>query len=420
MKKHRWQLVIGAGLLVLGAFLMLYLSKGTSPAFSPAQLPNFRLFNSVEACHEDGRVFTIRDVENNLISKMSRMVTVGDEIITGDGRLYRIKTVDGQSAVADFQGLDKDFIAWQDYFSNQTIPVINQQGNKSNNKIAIYHTHSAESYVPSDGTESKPGNGGIFQVGEAFAKGLRQQGVEAIHDWSAHEPRDKNAYNRSRRTAVKLLKKNPAALIDVHRDGIPDANYYRKNINGQQVTQLRLVVGRQNPKMQANKDFAKRVMAAVNQSYPNLIKEIFIANGNYNQDLIPTAMLVEVGTHTNSREAAERGVSLFASTLPSVLGIGPAGPTQGSYRDPNARTPGGWASTAILLAVLVIGGGAFLLISSGNWQNVKDRLNSYISKEFVNLLMPRRNKRKCKENEGVYDPDANEAARGRLNDIRKD
>jgi len=416
MKKRRWQLVIGAGLLVLGAFIALYISRGTSPAFSPANIPDW-LSNSVEACHVDGRVFTIKDPDNNLISKMSRLVSIGDELITGDGKLYRINKVDGRNAVANFEGVDKEFIAWQDYFSKQTMPVINQQNPQNRNKIAIYHTHSAESYVPSDGTESKPGNGGIFQVGEAFAKALEKQGVEAIHDWSAHEPRDKNAYYRSRRTAVQLLKKNPAALIDVHRDGIPDADYYRKNMNGQKITQMRLVVGRQNPKMQSNKDFAKKVMAAVNKQYPGLIKEIFIAKGNYNQDLGPTTMLVEVGTHTNSREAAERGISLFADTLPDVLGIGKAGTAPGTYGDPNA--PGGWSTIGILLAVLVIGGGAFLLISSGSWQNAKDRLNSYINKEFVNLLTPGRRKRKDKD-EGVYDPDANEAARSRLKDIRDD
>lgn len=417
MKKHRWQLVIGAGLLVLGAFIALYLSKGTLPAFFPSNIPN-SLLNSVEACHVDGRVYTIKDAGNNLLSKMSRVVSVGDELITAGGKLYSIDRVKGRNAIANFKGVDKDFIAWQNYFSNQAVPVANQQGYKSN-KVAIYHTHSAESYVPTDGTESKPGNGGIFQVGNAFAEQLKKEGVEVIHDTSSHEPRDKNSYYRSRRTAVQLLKQNPVTLIDIHRDGIPDPNYYSKQVNGQNVTQMRLVVGRQNPKMESNKEFAKRVMAAVNKQYPGLIKEIFIANGNYNQDLTPTAMLVEVGTHTNSREAAEKGIALFADSLPDVLGIGKAA-TKGTYRDPNASTPGGLSTIGITIAVLVLGGAAFLLVSSGSWENARDRLNSYISKEFVNLLVPGRRKRKNKDHEGIYDPDANEAARSRREDIRND
>jgi stage II sporulation protein P len=419
MTKRRLQLLIGTGLLVLGAFLALYLSKGTLPAFSPGNIPD-SVLNSAEACHVDGRVFSIKDGDDNLISKMSRLVSVGDQVITADGKVYDITRVNGQNATAEFQGMDQDFLAWQDFYSSQTVPVTNQQRENTNNKIAVYHTHSEESYVPTDGTESQPGNGGIFKVGNAFGLQLEKEGAEVIHDTSKHEPRDDNSYIRSRRTATQLLKSNPVALIDVHRDGIPDANYYRANINGEQLTQLRLVVGRQNPKMESNKDFATNVMAAVNKKYPGLIKEIFIAKGNYNQDLTPTAMLVEVGTHTNSREAAEKGATFFASALPSVLGIGKAGAAPGTFSDPNANTPGGWTSIGILLAVLVVGGGAFLLISSGNLKNAKDRLNSYFNKEFVNLLLPRRRKHKKKNEEGVYNPDANEAAKQRLDDIRKD
>ncbi len=421
MKKRSIQLLVGTGLLVFVVSIASYLSEESSPAFSPANIPEFVL-NSVEASHVDGRVFTIKDSDNNLISKMSRLVSIGDEIITAEGKVYRITKVKGQSAAADYHGMDKSFLAYQDYFSTGTVPVAKQQpSTKDNkNKIAIYHTHSEESYVPTDGTQSQPGNGGIFKVGDAFAEQLKKEGVKVVHDESKHEPRDSNSYNRSRRTATKLLKENPATLIDVHRDGIPDANYYRKNINGEKLTSLRLVVGRQNPKMQANKDYAKKVMAAVNKKYPGLVKEIFIAKGNYNQDLTPTSMLIEVGTHTNSRKAAEKGVSLFGSALPDVLGIGKAGAAKGTYGDPGAGTPGGWAAIGILIAVLVIGGGAFLLISSGNLKNAKDRLNSYFSKEFASLLLPRRHKRRNKEQEGIYDPDANEAAKQRLDDIRKD
>ena len=47
-----------------------------------------------------------------------------------------------------------------------------------------------------------------------------------------------------------------------------------------------------------------------------MIKGIFIAKGNYNQDLAPRSILIEVGTHTNSLEAANNGASVFASLLP--------------------------------------------------------------------------------------------------------
>ncbi|NMA66998.1 MAG: stage II sporulation protein P, partial [Clostridiaceae bacterium] len=273
MKNQKYRLIIITGLLVFCAFLILNFSTALAPVLSPlsSNLPS-GLLNLSEACHIDGEVYEVKDAEGNLVTKMSRRVSVGDEILTGNGKHYKVTRVNGKNAIADFKGLDNDFIAWQVYFANQAIPVTNQE---SPNKIAIYHTHSEESYIPSDGTESIPGEGGIFKVGNVLREKLEAQGVEVVHAQSAHEPRDSNSYNRSRRTATELLRENPAALIDVHRDGVPDPDFYSKEIDGEGVTQIRLVVGRQNPKQAANEEFAKQIMAVVNENTPGLVKEIF-------------------------------------------------------------------------------------------------------------------------------------------------
>jgi stage II sporulation protein P len=110
-------------------------------------------------------------------------------------------------------------------------------------------------------------------------------------------------------------------MFDIHRDGIPDPNFYYKEIGGKKVAQMRLVVGRQNPKMDANKEFAKRLMAYSNKKHPNIVKEIFIARGNFNQDLLPTVILVEAGTYTNSQESAEGGVAMLADAVPAVVNV---------------------------------------------------------------------------------------------------
>lgn len=66
------------------------------------------------------------------------------------------------------------------------------------------------------------------------------------------------AYRRSRATAVELLKQGPSALIDVHRDGIPDASEYTTEVDGEEMTQVRLLVGRSNPNSAANREFAEK------------------------------------------------------------------------------------------------------------------------------------------------------------------
>ena len=79
--------------------------------------------------------------------------------------------------------------------------------------------------MPTSGTESKPGDGDILKVGKTISNVLQEQGIKGIMSDNKHDPHDANAYQRSRRTAVQLLKQNPIALIDVHRDGVPDPNF---------------------------------------------------------------------------------------------------------------------------------------------------------------------------------------------------
>ncbi len=390
MSRSRYRLVFGAGILVLGLSMLAYFAaqRQDFPAWSPGALLN----NAAESDHIDGQVFTIKDNSDNVLSKMSRSVNVGDELIQADGRRYRVKTVNKFDARAEFAGMDRELLAMIDEFSSLALPTAGQTGQTGdqdwkNRPVAIYHTHSAESYVPTDGTESKPYHGGIFEVGDVFAEALRNKGVKVLHDKTPHEPRDSNAYYRSRRTVADLMKQNPVALIDVHRDGIPDPAYYTKSIAGDAVTQLRLVVGRQNPKMQSNMEFAKKVMAAANKVHQGIVKEIFVARGNYNQDLMSSAMLIEAGTHTNTREEAEKGAALFADALPAILGIGGTTPGNEGFGT-TSKTPGGWATIAWILGVLILGGGAFLLISSGGWDKARQRLRSFWGQEFSGLGSP--------------------------------
>lgn len=185
--------------------------------------------------------------------------------------------------------------------------------------ICLYSTHSDESYVPTDGASAIPGAGGIIKVASAFADALSSVGFVVRHDSTPHDPHDALAYSRSRRTAAALASLKPYALIDVHRDAAP-AEAYATVIRGQEVQQIMIVVGRENPLMNANLLFATRLKDEADRMYPGLIRGIFLASGDYNQDLDPGALLLEVGSDTLPREHAERSVRFFARVMASVLG----------------------------------------------------------------------------------------------------
>jgi stage II sporulation protein P len=149
-------------------------------------------------------------------------------------------------------------------------------------------------------------------------------------------------------------------LIDVHRDAGPIQGY-SEIIDKKPVTRVQLVVGRQNPNFQANNDFAKNIKTVVDRKYPGLVKGIFYGNGKYNQDLGPRSILLEFGTEKNSKEAAERGASIFAAAAGDVLygttGVGII--NRGSLRSLF------WIVVALIGAV-----GLFLLINRGSLKDI--------------------------------------------------
>lgn len=373
--------MVGLALLVLAGVVMWYTVR-----------PQIRLTLGPVAGkggeeHLVGEYVTLVERGGRVIDKMARVLVPGDEVITADGRHYRVQQVNGETAVVEFLGMDRRLLAWDEELATHGVPV---QGSASRPRdVAIYHTHSSESYVPSDGTAFIPFNGGIYRVGEVLANALRSQGISVNHDRTPHDPHDNNAYVRSRKTAVRLLKSNPVAMLDVHRDGVPDADFYRQRVSGQEVSQLRIVVGRQNPRKDANLDFARRMMAYANRIHPGIVKGILLASGDYNQDLLPTALLLEVGTHTSTREEAERGVALFAGAVPYVLGVGPAPaarPGQPEWSrpvtDPGARQAGVWRALALLIVVGLLAGASFLVISAGGLRQARERLRYLLRVEF--------------------------------------
>lgn len=312
-----------------------------------------------------GKYYTLVDDNNNIVHQTAIKVYPGDEYISSDNSRYKVIEVVGETARCVYQGKERlpelnynsEKKAW--LFQSQSVPV----ETKKKPTIAVYHTHSDESYIKGDGKESIEGNGGIYDVGKMFADRLRELGFNVTYSDANHNPHDINAYNRSRRTAMQLMRKSsPDVVVDVHRDAVP-ADQYQTEVKGQDATKIKLVVGRTNPNMKANLDFAKQIKAAMDKKAPGLSNGIFMGKGDYNQDLSPRSILIEVGSHTNSKDEAEKGAELFASTMPVVLGVEGQGEAAAK---PIAQGSGG-AGTAILIILVVVGAAAagYYLLNKG-------------------------------------------------------
>ncbi|MGX8706800.1 MAG: stage II sporulation protein P, partial [bacterium] len=255
-------------------------------------------------------VYTLIDERGATLTQRGGRIYEGDEYIASDNKHYRVVSVN-----------DGQFTATAQYLGEASVEAfaVNTKADPDGKKlICMYSTHSDESYVPDDGTESKWKDAGIYDVGDSLKAALEKKGIETVYSHETFLPHDADAYTRSRRTAEALLKKNPDALIDVHRDAVP-ASQYETKVDGKDISKVRLFVGRSNPNAAANKAFAQQLKAQADEQYPGLVKDIFIGRGNYNQELSDRSILLEFGTHLIDKDKAIAATAYMADVLDNVL-----------------------------------------------------------------------------------------------------
>lgn len=344
----------------------------------------------------DENVWTIYDEDGQYLTSIYGRVYLDDEYISSDNRLYRIIEVDDSRRTAVAQYIGQESLIEPD---NEAVATVAQE---SKRLIGIYSTHSDESYIPTDGAESKEKDAGIYDVDEALKKALEERGIEVELDTTTHLPHDAGAYRRSRSTAARLLKSQPAALLDIHRDGIPDPDEYVQKIEGEDATKVRLLVGKSNPNADANRKFAKQIKAAADEMYPDLIKDIYIGKGDYNQELAPRAILLEFGTHTIKKERAIKSATYMADVLERVL-FGSTAKAEGAAdadadaagAETTAEAGGSGAAWGILWVVgialaAIVGYG---LITTGSFSGMWNKVKRGASETTGGLLGKKRGER---------------------------
>lgn len=200
--------------------------------------------------------------------------------------------------------------------------------------VAIFHTHTGESYVATRGKEREMGQEGcIVDVGAALAQGLRAHGFGVIHERKVHDGAPWHlSYTRSRATVRQLQEQHPSLkiFIDVHRDGINTPNIPKSTttaqVGGEEVAKIMLYVGSDKggkafPNRQAVYDFNRQLQKTMEQLYPGLARPLFTKGlFPHNQDLADQFILVEFGdARLNTKEEAERAAGLFADSLALML-----------------------------------------------------------------------------------------------------
>lgn len=320
--------------------------------------------------HQEGEVTEVYNENGDYIFGTARGVAEGDRYISSDNIEYVIEKVeDGRAEAVKkgeinlLEGVAEEVAA---------LPPLAENGE---GLIGLYHTHNGESYRP--GPENEERNGDIYEVGKTLKNNLEKKGIKSIHSDRLHLPHDAASYERSRATAVELAEEGVDAIFDLHRDAIPRREEYLERVNRKLISQVRIVIGRQNPNNNVNEEFARRLKAVADEYYPGLIRDIFYGRGNYNQQVSSQSLLLEFGTHVTSKEQARASAVMMADALNRLLY---------GAETPDVQEAENRSSIPVIFWMIVAtfaGIAFYLYINKGSWEEVMDAIRSFFSGIFT-------------------------------------
>ena len=218
---------------------------------------------------------------------------------------------------------------------NLTEDILNPNIKIDNKNILIFHTHSCESYTPSEtypyeqtgNFRTTDLNYTVARLGDELTNYLLGFGFKVNHDKTYHDyPAYTGSYSRSLESVKKDLQENPSdIIIDLHRDAIGSKSDYDPSVKiGDDVaSQLMFVIGTNggglyHPNWQNNLRFAIKVQEIANEMYPGLFKPMIVRNSRYNQHLGKAAVIIEVGSTGNTLEQSLTSMKYLAKVFEKI------------------------------------------------------------------------------------------------------
>lgn len=219
---------------------------------------------------------------------------------------------------------------------NLTEDILNPNIKIDNKNILIFHTHSCESYTPSEKYQySQTGNYrttdknySVIRVGNELENYLKQYNINVIHDTSYHDyPSYTGSYTRSLQTVENILKTNQSdIIIDLHRDAVGSRPDYAPTvkIGEDYAAQIMFVIGTNegglwHPNWQQNLKFAVKVQQKAEEMYSGLFKPIMLTKSRYNQHTGKYANIMEIGSTGNTLDQCLNSMKYLSAVLNEIL-----------------------------------------------------------------------------------------------------
>ena len=219
---------------------------------------------------------------------------------------------------------------------NLTEDVLRPDIKIDNKNILIFHTHSCESYTPSEkfpyiqtgNYRTTDLNYTVTRVGTELEKYLKEYNLNVVHNMSYHDyPSYNGSYTNSLKTVESMLQTTPSdIIIDLHRDAIGSRPDYAPTvkIGEDYAAQIMFVIGTNqggllHPNWNQNLKFAVKVQEKAEEMYPGLFKPIMLTTSRYNQHTGKFANIIEVGSTGNTLEQCLNSMKYLSSVLNEVL-----------------------------------------------------------------------------------------------------
>ena len=219
---------------------------------------------------------------------------------------------------------------------NLTEEVLKPEIKIDNKNIIIFHTHSCESYTPSDKYQyTSTGNYRttdlsytVTRVGTELENYLKKYNINVAHNTSYHDyPSYTGSYTRSFQTVESVLKTTPSdIIIDLHRDAVGSRADYAPTvkIGEDYAAQIMFVIGTNegglwHPNWNQNLKFAVKVQQKAEEMYPGLFKPIMLTKSRYNQHTGKYANIMEVGATGNTLEQCLNSMKYLSAVMNEVL-----------------------------------------------------------------------------------------------------
>ncbi|MDZ4993477.1 hypothetical protein GNF80_10940 [Clostridium perfringens] len=177
--------------------------------------------------------------------------------------------------------------------------------NKTSHKIIVYSSHNSETYE----------NGmSVVDVGEKINKILNNMQLDSIH-LNSKNPGYEDSYDYSNALIQNNIENfNESFLIDIHRlDGSTEAKKRSPDIE--------FILVESNPYYEECKDLSEKLVENIQKNSDLNVRIYSYKTGylNFNQDLSPKALTVNIGDNYHSEESINEIIDVFSKALRDVI-----------------------------------------------------------------------------------------------------